>query len=344
MTNRMISVLSFLLLLGGCYATTDEAEVGEIGAALELDNGGLDMEDELPTFGMEERFEELALLEADLPVTDPMEADSATLAITSVPEAVAVNVAIVWGQIPGDRTNEVPHDWSGVLAVNRGALIARRTVMFEPVTDRLLPRPNPQVLPFTSATLPHHDGLVITIVDPTPEAPEPLILTYVADLPGPAGSEGGTLRVPLRAILGGPTELASDPAGNRMVAAAHARPIDVCQHGFTMGRWHRVAEGRGRLVGRVVGADGELLGHMRGIYGVRASGEQVFFGKYINTEGRFRGIFAGRYDDGHFEGRWITRDGERGGLGGEYREQIPGPETGGHFLGRWGEATCDVRL
>jgi hypothetical protein len=81
---------------------------------------------------------------------------------------------------------------------------------------------------------------------------------------------------------------------------------------------------------------------MRGIYGVRSTGERVFFGKYINLEGKFRGIYAGRYGDGHFAGRWLHRSGDKGALGGLYRETIPGPEVGGHFLGRWAETTCDV--
>jgi hypothetical protein len=125
-----------------------------------------------------------------------------------------------------------------------------------------------------------------------------------------------------------------------MVAIAVARAVDACQHGFMMGRWHRVEEGRGRFVGRVVSADGDLRGHVRGIYGVRESGEQVFFGKYIDRDGRAQGIFAGQYDGGTFTGRWRDRSGDRGTLAGRYRESIPGAETGGHFIARWSERTC----
>ena len=58
--------------------------------------------------------------------------------------------------------------------------------------------------------------------------------------------------------------------------------------------------------------EGEPSGHIRGIYGRRENGEQVFFGKFINREGEFKGIFRGEYGDGHFGGRWIHRAGERG--------------------------------
>jgi hypothetical protein len=66
----------------------------------------------------------------------------------------------------------------------------------------------------------------------------------------------------------------------------------------------------------------------------------VFFGKYINREGQFRGIFAGHYRDGRYLGRWMTRAGEHGRLGGQYRESLPGPEVGGAFMGRWAETSC----
>jgi hypothetical protein len=71
---------------------------------------------------------------------------------------------------------------------------------------------------------------------------------------------------------------------------------------------------------------------------------KVFFGKYINLDGEFRGLFAGRYESGFFRGRWLTSAGEFGALGGRYRESIPGPEVGGHFLGRWRERSCAVSI
>ena len=78
------------------------------------------------------------------------------------PDAVHYRVAIRWGQLPFDRSNEVPRDWSGVLATNRGAIIARRAIAFEPATDRLLPRPDAQHLPFTSLTLPANVTLLLS--------------------------------------------------------------------------------------------------------------------------------------------------------------------------------------
>jgi hypothetical protein len=92
----------------------------------------------------------------------------------------------------------------------------------------------------------------------------------------------------------------------------------------------------------VKNADGEPIGAIRGIFGVKESGEKVFFGKYIDQDGRFRGIFAGSCAEGELRGRWLTRTGDAGELGGRYVESIPGAETGGHFLGHWAETRCEA--
>ncbi len=326
-------------LLGGCTAVPEE-DAASIGEALELENGGLDLEDEAPLFG-DVRFDEYSLADVTPELVDPMDTATEVALMRERPDAVVVHAQIHWGQLRFAPENETPRNWTGAFVVNRGAILARRTVLFEDATDRLLPRRDPRVLPFTSVTQPHHDGVVVTILDPDPGAPEPLTLLYVNDLPGEAGPEGGHLAVPVAALLGGPRELVADEAGNRMVAAATAAPVDLCERGFLAGRWHRVEEGRGVFLGQVRSHAGELRGHVRGIYGVRASGERVFFGKYIGADGGFRGILRGTYGEGHFEGRWLDRSGERGALGGEYREDAPGPEVGGHFLGAWRELSCD---
>ena len=75
-----------------------------------------------------------------------------------------------------------------------------------------------------------------------------------------------------------------------------------------------------RVRRRVVSEDGRPLGHIRGVYGERRNGNKVFFGKYINTEGHFQGILRGTYGEGSFQGRWLTRAGERGSLMGRVQE------------------------
>jgi hypothetical protein len=88
----------------------------------------------------------------------------------------------------------------------------------------------------------------------------------------------------------------------------------------------------------IVNADGEVTGHIRGIWGQRRNGDKVMFGKFIATDGTFRGIVAGTYDAGQFHARWLTSAGDHGVLGGMY---VDAPNVrGGVFMGRWAEASC----
>jgi ketosteroid isomerase-like protein len=86
----------------------------------------------------------------------------------------------------------------------------------------------------------------------------------------------------------------------------------------------------GRYAGLVLDSDGEPVGHIRGIYGNRRNGQPVFFGKFINRDGGFRGIVRGTYDERHFDGRWLDRAGDHGVMAGVYR----GPDAIFRFLAR----------
>jgi hypothetical protein len=295
------------------------------------------MENETPMFGAATSFDEAGLPEPETAVADELAESEAMLTMKQAPDTVAFETVALWGQLPANFSNETPHNWSGMLSVNRGAIIVRRAIAFESETDHVLPRTDPQVVAFSSATAPHHDGLRLTILDPTPGAAEPQVLTYT--------TEGGVVfMTTLKELVAGPQGAQVDDANNRFVALALAHPVDACQFGLLGGRWHHVAKGRGRFLGIVADASGDPIGHVKGIYGVRESGEQVFFGKYINSAGEFRGILAGHYDNGHYAGKWLHTSGEVGALGGIYHESIPGPETGGHFIGRWAETSCNLEV
>lgn len=332
MTRLRATSLLLTVALAGCGDVEDDLDT-----AIEQEHGGLTMDDEAPMFGDELAFEEAGEADIDAEFVDPMESDAELITMMEAPDAAIARVRIVWGMIPARPDVEAPRNWTGTIAVNRGALLVRSTIAFEPATDRVLARDSRTTVRFTSVTRPHRDGLVLTVIDPTPLADEPLTLTYTT-------VEGDTYEATIADLVAGPVEGGADDLGNRIVAVALRRPVDVCEHGFLGGKWHQVRPGRGVLIGRVVSAEGAPMGHMRGLYGERASGERVFFGKYINTEGEFRGIFAGTYREGHFAGRWLTRAEERGVLAGHYREDAPGDRVGGHFLGRWAEKTCAVDL
>ncbi len=340
-THSLILALA-VAAAGACTTEGDPIDdTDNIESQLELDDGGFDEADELPAFGMEDVFTEAGELDVDVTVTDELETDADVAAMMEAPDAAVYRVGIVWGQLPRDpdarEDGETPRNWSGTIRINRGAMLVRSTIRFEGPTDALLPRTSPRAVSFTSATLPGHDGLRLAIIDPEPFADTPLVISYET-------ADGELYATPVAALLDGPVVVDVDDLGNRVAGVAMRRPVDVCEHGFLGGRWHKVGPHFGIFIGRVTSARGELKGHMRGIYGVRRSGEKVFFGKYIGRGGESRGLFKGHYDEGHFAGRWLSRGGERGRLGGHYRESIPGPRTGGHFLGRWAETTCDIEV
>lgn len=321
--NILFATACMSLPLSACVNDQDSDEIGQ---ALNEVNGGLDMEDEAPEFGDEGQFDPSE--EAD--VTDALEEDPDVAAMEANPDAVRYHTAILWGQFPLNFEAEADRDWSGTFSLNRGALLVRRTIAFE-ANDSITPRDNRLSVSFTSITRPARDGFRLSIIDPTPESEEPLMLTY-------SDASGEVYSVAMNSLAGAPHSYDAGD-GNKIVTMTIKRPLNVCNFGYIGGHWQQVDEDRGRLHGQVRGADGELKGHMRGIYGERANGKRVFFGKYIGAEGQFRGLFAGRYQDEKFLGRWINKSGDIGALGGQFRE---GDE--GHFVGRWAETSCNVEV
>lgn len=116
-------------------------------------------------------------------------------------------------------------------------------------------------------------------------------------------------------------------------------PEGACAHGRLQGRTRKLREGLGVGRGRVQNADGDVIGHIRFIWGTRRDGSKVAFGKLIDLEGRARGVFRGVAEDGEFHGRWIRRNGNHGVLGGRYGN--PSERPGGVFMGRWHRVDCD---
>ena len=333
--TRLLSACLFLALPLAACAQDSFDDPDQIGEAVNELNGGLDMEDEAPLFGEGDLFDS-ADLPDEITLTDELANDEELVAMNLRPGAVRIHAAIRWGQIPFDRDAEDIIDWSGRFRLNRGALLLRKRLAFEEGTgDRIEARPDIRTVDFRSTTRPASDGLRVTIIDPTPEDAEPLRLDY-------SDADGSVYSVDVRDLVDAPQSVDVDDRGNRIVIVAMPERDSNCRSGFMRGRWHKVAPHGGRLVGRVRNAQGEPLGHMRGVYGQRDNGNKVFFGKYIGSNGAFRGVFAGRYREGHFRGRWLTRSGDTGALGGRYRETIPGPEVGGHFVGRFAETSCNV--
>jgi hypothetical protein len=325
--------LPFALMLAipvtACVDSNQPSDVDEVTAAIEQENGGFTTTDEAAAFGAEDLYASAAI-ESDTAVLDPMASDSSIIAMNASATVEAHNVLVMWGRMPADPTATTGRDWSGQLRLSRGGMIVRRDVAFEDATDRVLPRTTRDSVEFRSVTRPFADGLVLEIIDPTP-ADGPLSLTYT--------SADGTASyaLDLSQLEAGPIVVDAGD-GNRLVAAGHRRN-DACSHGHMRGRWHALSPHAGVYLGVVANANGEVIGHVRGIYGERRNGDSVMFGKFIDRDGRFTGIINGSYHDGRFEARWIDRAGDHGVLKGAMFEGAT--LRAGGFVARWAETSCD---
>jgi len=331
------TLITALAGLGAAACTTDSSTIGdegEVAAALEQDNGGFDTADEADQFGMSDQFD-LAALERDGVSDFGDELDDAAMRDLRLSSgAVSHRVALLWGQLPPDRHQATAKDWTGAFQLARGGMIVRRTIGFEDATDHVIrPRTDRNTVAFTSVTRPFADGLVLEVVDPTPG--DGLVLGY--------HGAAGDYSLDLAQLANGPIVIDVDASGNKLIAISLRRlanATDPCDRGFMRGRWHQIRPGLGVYLGVVADADGNPIGHVRGIYGVRRNGEHSMFGKFINRDGQFVGLIVGHYRDGEFVARWLSRSGEAGRIHGAYRESTPGPDVGGGFVARWAETTC----
>ncbi len=322
-----------LILASSTFACVDNAATGtddanEVTSALEQDNGGFDTSDEAPMFGEQPAYESAAI-ETDTAFADPMASDASVAAIENQAGIARHRVLIAWGRMPADPDATTGRNWTGSLALSRGAFVVGRTIGFEERTDHVLPRQSRDRVEFESVTRPFADGLVLRVLDPDPAQGAPH-LTYTS------ADAATTLDLDLAQLAAGPVSIDAGD-GNRVVAIA-LRDDDACDHGFMRGRWVALRPHMGVYRGVVADADGHVAGHIRGIWGQRQNGEHVMFGKFIDADGHFRGILAGTYEDGHFRTRWIVRSGDHGVAGGLY---FDAPNVrGGVFVGRWAEASC----
>lgn len=323
-----------LLLATTTAACVDDAQppteptTDDVVSAIEKENGGLDTTDEAPEFGAEAAFT-AAAIETDAAETDAMASDPAMTELASAPNVLARDLVILWGRFPADPTATTGRDWSGSLQLSRGGMLVRRTIAFEPATDRVLPRTARDLVEFSSHTRPAADGLVLEVLDGDPGNAAPLTLTYT-----PTGGTAHSLD--LSRLANGPI-VVDVGDGNRILVSGH-RHVDACEHGFMRGRWHALAPNASAYLGVVTNSAGEPIGHVRGIAGQRMNGDAVMFGKFIDKDGHFKGLLKGTYENGHYQARWIDRAGDHGVAGGIY---FPGPVMrAGGFLGRWAETSC----
>jgi len=310
-----VSILAAALATACAYETApDRSSTDEVAAALDMENGGMDNEDETID---ESKYEDIPVFEdVDDPTT--LEAENGSRVITML---------VLWGHLPRyDGVDpETFTDWTGSVQVKGGKLRIDRTVAFD-AHDKLLARSTGDQASFVSRTLPHVDGLMMHVLQKSSAA----TLTI--------STRALTVDIPLSGV-------APSIAGHEMLDEANGltyygyenRP--GCGDGLLFGRYRRMSSDVGRFHFRVVSDHGAETGRVRGIYGYSYRRDaQVFFGKVLGFGGAYRGLVGGNYGEGHFSGLWRTDTPNAGVMGGLYFEGYDDRPGHGLAFGRWSEA------
>lgn len=299
-TTLLLAV--FVLLVGGCgkeaTAPDGTGPPTDQNPDLNAEYGGLSATSEEPAFG------DAALAASagiETPVPDAYEQDLQTLTRESADLVRTYAVTLLWGMLESDPSSTPPDDslsdgdpvdWSGNLTVNRGGVVLRSTIAFEPEDYVLGPRIDRTTIEWVSHTTTSFDGLRIVVIQPLPAGEDGGLdsLTIVA------GTHSWTFLVNNLVDLDF-TE-AIDEAGNKFSIQAVLIAPAIYSSGFTGGAWRapESPDSMGTFKGRWVSRDGRVAGYMRGHYGVNHAGRRVLFGKVIDESGSFRALIRGTWD------------------------------------------------
>ncbi len=285
-----LHALITLSLLVAC----GEAEVSDIEpadtdptsaiAALESSYGGITSTDEAPRFDDQDVRNEDEL-DDDVPLIGPPDRER--------PAVGAVILSLRYGDLANDRpstSTAAPGHWRFRIGVDGGTFVRGR-VYADRDEDPGLTRIEPNVVVWTSTTPPgDHDGAKFAVVlGPNAEG-----IAFSAS--------GTTFALPTRTLAHHESFHRTD-AGLLYVRTYRVTGDgpNLCAGGTLRGRVSGLgADGVGRVAAVVRDHEGDTIGHLRGRYGVRDDGSQVFFAKLIGRNGAFmaraRGVFE-RLDD-----------------------------------------------
>lgn len=348
---------------GGTIPGTGDA--GDQTISLEDEYGGFNVADESPAFGDDSLVEE-ALLEEE--VVDGLDGLSQTErdaaeADRSSPNTEIYSFTVLWGNLDEREegaadlsTDADPVNWSGSLSFDGGSIRVASLIAFDRPEDHLtLPRQGRGELAWVSVTHGGFDGLRVSLLVPSVEGTEieqPVLRFSALPL------EGVVLEYTLEDLQELDVIHEVEATGEQITIHAFKATTAATLAGFMGGRWGFVlmdsttAEGDPVFVrgfkGRWISGDGELMGFLRGHYGINLDGRPVFFGKYIDQQGNFRGYLHGiwriestsgtegtedYYEVGTFDGHWSgSQGGALGRLRGHWSRRGLHPGT---FSGLW---------
>jgi hypothetical protein len=340
------TLLTAALFLAGCMGSTSPTGPGSTGdpvfnedyqsADLDAADGGFTATDESPYFGSEAIQK---MQEGEVAANDDLAFDGGLL--EGDPTYDVYFLRIAWGQLDGDSADGAGTDWSGSIALDRGAIKVERIIRFEREQgDHVVPREDRRKVEFVSHTRRGLDGLLLRVHVPQVDIATPNMITLTTPVFTKSYEVGQ---------LDGLAEVFTvDDLGNQVSFRAERIPPFPCLAGYMTGFWLMNHEGtRGAFGGVWVADDGRPAGYLRGVFGVNAEGKRVLFGKWISLSGAFRGILRGTYEvnaegGGTFEGHWVNRFHQaEGGFAGHFR--IREDRRAGLFEGRW-RTKCDLPM
>jgi len=368
--KKLVALTALILLVvagSGCQlfnstpTSPENSVVENTGGEINLDDelGGFTISDEAPAFGEVEAYEPLLVQEPTF--DDPFQYTNEYQKCIRERRARHYRLRAIWGHLPrlnpdSITTDYCPLDWTGSLHAEGGVVLIEKVIAFEP--NDYIKRVDRSTISWISHTGPHIDGVQVRIVFP----PEPIDSIgknydrpFTVTIETPQFSRKFTIDELDSLNLLEPVDRCGDG-----ISIVSYRIIPHIAHGHLMGEWHLLPvdstttssdstdTGR-RLLGKFKGIwfsdAGVAAGYLRGVFGINSNGEKVFFGKYIDMDGRFKGILKGYYgiceDDttdcefpkGWFKGVWIDRNRLiHGDLKGHW---IADNSGSGYFHGRW---------
>ena len=315
-----ISIASLVVACAGESAQTLDAD--EIQKNLDESFGGYGSSAEQPNFGSD------AVLA--VPDLQTQFASHEAAPDSSMP-ARSYRVALLWGHFPaadddsdGD-TDATPATWSGDVSIDQGSIDVDRTLSFDG-TDSVATRASPTSVSFVSETLPFVDGLLLHVTV-TGEGPSPTLHFDTGVL---------STDVHLDVVAESAGMIFHTSGDQGLAVVAWNDTAGACGGGVAYGRWVKLRAGAGTLRARFVGADGTDRGFAEGIWGhAPVHDADFFFGKMIDTEGKFTALFEGLYDQGTLHGTMGDAVSQNGSFAGVYADGFDAPDGRGAFVAKW---------
>ena len=351
-----------------------DGQVAEMSFDLNALDGGLNSGPEKPNFG-DAYFGSYLSGDRDVEVTDdPLATDPALVDTENHPDVEVKFLRVVWGNMSrgpeadDTRADGETVDWSGTASVTEGVILPLKTLRFERGDFIVRPTdqedPSRQKVEWVSHTGPGKDGILFKIVIPAVDDNTLSDRGLTADGNGLTSDDMFVFRTGPLSVEFPLSELADldelilmEGTQNGVSFSGFDRDhLVACPRGSLEGVWV-VVENDDRLGGyfraKWMGPLGNVIGHLRGRWGINDQGEQVFVGKIITRNGFYIGHLRGHWDRseeypgrGSFRGQWEVRNSDTGEvramgpLGGHWAvsDRV---EHGGFLRGMWRSAECD---